>query len=127
MKCAGSDSLTRRTCNSLCLHPLQRCPSTLVRFGVSLFCRQAVALVIDKQNIIIIVGGAATPQQLFRVVNEARVLVQGSSFYATMAYNRASQQFHGGQHHGRGRKKEDDSDALMRLVSISSFRWLSTC
>ncbi|KAJ9300637.1 hypothetical protein DTO271G3_1801 [Paecilomyces variotii] len=32
-----------------------------------------------------------------------------------MAYNRASQQFHGGQHHGRGRKKEDDSDALMRL------------
>lgn len=34
-----------------------------------------------------------------------------------MAYNhRMSQQFHG-QHHGRGRKKEDENDALMRLVS----------
>lgn len=35
-----------------------------------------------------------------------------------MAYNRMS--MHGGnqqQHHGRGRKKEDDNDALMRLVS----------
>lgn len=33
-----------------------------------------------------------------------------------MAYNRMS---HGGnqQHHGRGRKKEDENDALMRLVS----------
>ncbi|RJE23448.1 Kinetochore protein NUF2 [Aspergillus sclerotialis] len=33
-----------------------------------------------------------------------------------MAYNhRMSQQFHGHQHHGRGRKKEDENDALMRL------------
>lgn len=36
-----------------------------------------------------------------------------------MAYNRMSQQFHGQQQHGRGRKKEDESDALMRLVSIA--------
>lgn len=37
-----------------------------------------------------------------------------------MAYNhRMSQQFRGSQqHHGRGRKKEDENDALMRLVSI---------
>lgn len=38
-----------------------------------------------------------------------------------MAYNhRASQQFHGGQHQNRSnnRKKEDDSDALMRLVGF---------
>lgn len=34
-----------------------------------------------------------------------------------MAYNnRMSQQFHGSQQHGRGRKKEDENDALMRLV-----------
>ncbi|OJI96157.1 hypothetical protein ASPVEDRAFT_220645 [Aspergillus versicolor CBS 583.65] len=33
-----------------------------------------------------------------------------------MAYNnRMSQQFHGSQQHGRGRKKEDENDALMRL------------
>lgn len=33
-----------------------------------------------------------------------------------MAYNRMS--LHGNQqHHGRGRKKEDENDALMRLVS----------
>jgi hypothetical protein len=36
-----------------------------------------------------------------------------------MAYNhRMSQQFHGSQQpHGRSRKKEDENDALMRLVS----------
>lgn len=36
-----------------------------------------------------------------------------------MAYNnRMSQQFHGTQqNHNRGRKKDDDNDALMRLVS----------
>lgn len=36
-----------------------------------------------------------------------------------MAYgSRMSQQFHGSQqHHNRGRKKEDENDALMRLVS----------
>lgn len=33
--------------------------------------------------------------------------------------NRMSQQLHGNQHHGRGRKKEDENDALMRLVSLS--------
>lgn len=34
-----------------------------------------------------------------------------------MAYNnRMSQQFHGSQQQGRGRKKEDENDALMRLV-----------
>ncbi|KAJ5492378.1 hypothetical protein N7453_010475 [Penicillium expansum] len=33
-----------------------------------------------------------------------------------MGYNsRMSQQFQGNQHHGRGRKKEDENDALMRL------------
>lgn len=37
-----------------------------------------------------------------------------------MAYShRMSQQFHGSQQHNRGggRKKEDENDALMRLVS----------
>lgn len=33
--------------------------------------------------------------------------------------NRMSQQFQGNQQHGRGRKKEDENDALMRLVSLS--------
>lgn len=37
-----------------------------------------------------------------------------------MAYNnRMSQQF-GSQQQGRSRKKDDDNDALMRLVSFSS-------
>lgn len=36
-----------------------------------------------------------------------------------MGYNsRMSQQFQGTQHQGRGRKKEDENDALMRLVSL---------
>lgn len=36
-----------------------------------------------------------------------------------MGYNsRMSQQFQGNQQHGRGRKKEDENDALMRLVSL---------
>lgn len=40
-----------------------------------------------------------------------------------MGYNsRMSQQFQGNQHHGRGRKKEDENDALMRLVSLISAR-----
>jgi hypothetical protein len=35
-----------------------------------------------------------------------------------MAYNhRMSQQFHGSQQQNRNRKKDDDSDALMRLVN----------
>lgn len=35
-----------------------------------------------------------------------------------MAHNqRVSQQFHGSQQQNRSRKKEDESDALMRLVS----------
>lgn len=51
-----------------------------------------------------------------------------------MAYNhRMSQQFHGTQqHHGKHRKKDDENDALMRLVSavyLKSFnelRWIAT-
>lgn len=35
-----------------------------------------------------------------------------------MSYNhRMSQQFHGNQQQRKGRKKEDENDALMRLVS----------
>lgn len=45
-----------------------------------------------------------------------------------MAYNhRVSQQPHG-QHHGKNRKKDDENDALMRLVSPAATpRSLSTC
>lgn len=39
-----------------------------------------------------------------------------------MAYNRMSQQFHGNQQHSRGRKKEDENDALMRLVRSVEFK-----
>jgi hypothetical protein len=44
-----------------------------------------------------------------------------------MAYhNRMSQQFHSSQQqHNRGRKKEDENDALMRLVS--GWLGLSNC
>lgn len=38
-----------------------------------------------------------------------------------MAYSRMSQQFQSSQPHSRGgRKKEDENDALMRLVGLQS-------
>lgn len=36
-----------------------------------------------------------------------------------MAYNHRMSMAGSQQHHNRGRKKEDDNDALMRLVSLS--------
>jgi hypothetical protein len=41
-----------------------------------------------------------------------------TQIYDKMSYNhRMSQQFHGTQQQRKGRKKEDENDALMRLVS----------
>lgn len=40
-----------------------------------------------------------------------------------MAYNHRMSMA-GSQHQNRGRKKEDDNDALMRLVSLSLDLWL---